>query len=145
MTTYSISGTWLLADGVRVLSCGAATPAEMTALCAKYQAEADAQKVKDTMTCAAEKAAAIKKVRDLREIALNRIAGMHTVSIDAVVLAALASARVSLLNITSGGSVLAATDGAATHAALTTAWNSTAATLATSAPSAANIFTGLEV
>jgi hypothetical protein len=142
---YSVSGNWLLADGSRVLYCAALPPAEMMVLCAKYQADADAPRVKDLQMCATEKAAELKRMRGTREVALNRIAGLHLTALDTVVLTALASARVSLLGITSLPAVLAAPDGGTTRTALGIAWNSIAATLTAAAPSAANVFNGLEM
>lgn len=94
----------------------------------------------------AQKTAALAQARQLREIALDRLgglAGRADRAGDPATAAACDAAAVALLTITDVSSVIAATDGPSTQAALTIEWRNIAATLAASAPSAVSVFVGL--
>lgn len=95
---------------------------------------------------AAQKTTVLAQVRQLRETALDRLgglAGRADRAGDPATAAACDAAAVALLTITDAASVIAATDGPSTQAALTVEWRTIAATLVASAPSAVSVFVGL--
>lgn len=91
----------------------------------------------------AQKTAVLMQARSLREIVLNRLAGIQLNTTDAPTITAIKAARTELLNITSDANVKAAADGETTKAAIMAAWKIIATALAKSAPEAASVFAGL--
>lgn len=89
------------------------------------------------------KAAVLAQARMIRETVLNRLTGIQLNSTDAPTIAAIKTARSSLLNITADVSVRAATDAASTKTAIVAAWKTIAAALDAAAPAAASVFTGM--
>lgn len=89
------------------------------------------------------KPAVIAQWRDLREKILNRLAGTQLNTTDPQEIAAIQSARQALLDFTSHPSVVSATTGAETKAAVMQIWYQTESALIASAPSAKSVFVGM--
>lgn len=95
---------------------------------------------------AAQKTAVLKQARTIRETVLDRLTGLRVNDIDpadTVSLAAIAVARTALKDLPLHPSVLAATDGASTKAAILARWYEIAATLSATAQPVASAFVGL--
>lgn len=102
----------------------------------------------------ADKAAILEQARLMREVALNRLTGIRSkrmwdysqgVNVAAATsdITAIAAADAALRNIPSDASVIAATDGPSTHAAVMALWKTIDTNLSTAAPSVASVFAGL--
>lgn len=89
------------------------------------------------------KPAVIAQGRELREKILNRLAGIQLNTTDPQEIAAIQSARQALLDFTSHPSVVSATTGAETKAAVMQIWYQTASALIASAPSTQSVFVGM--
>ena len=102
----------------------------------------------DAAQVAAEKEAALKKMRTLRAEVLNAlggIAGRAQRAGDTATATACDTASAALLNITADKKVIAAKDGATTTAAVLNCYKAAALTLAAASPSSINAFDALEL
>ncbi len=95
---------------------------------------------------AAGKAAVLAQAKMIRGQALDRLTGIRVNDIlptDTATLTAISAARTDLKNLPTCATVMAATDGDTTKAAVMTEWRRIALNLATDGPDAANAFAGL--
>lgn len=97
---------------------------------------------------AAGKAAILAQAKTIREKVLDRLTGIRVNDVlptDTATLNAISAARTDLKNLPTCATVMAATDGETTKAAVITEWKRIALALATASPYACTAFNGLDV